>query len=441
VTMSEYLHFPFLSGASISKGPPLTSQDPIEQHTTRPLFDGQAIPVKTDHQKSVEVEDPKIVATQERKARAIAKKREKKKQKGDGGEGSRPATKRRKTAAHRDDSAASEATSSPEPIRTINPNNPSAAVAETAESREDRSPRESPRGSADHSVNYDTYQGDGGTETLRLGTSKDLFEKAANADTEVVQSPPSPRDALYGNAEAGKSSRKRPVYAPNWTIHQRCCLDTPMWYRELMVHLAPPAAQEESNALNNSIALEKAWFSLAQGALAQTDILERFETLQANFDELSESHAECGDLAGKLVQTRLRASEDRNRELSQVNKDQTLRIKELLTTLAMKDYARVYAKRLNVEHAREKEKLGKGLAEERSKESLLELIGRMEGFDVHADTKMKFEYDKLFERQYPYVEKISCGFRHSVSDLLKVYPDSPPFEQAPQTSAHNQPHD
>ncbi|GKD94554.1 hypothetical protein Tco_1374391, partial [Tanacetum coccineum] len=30
VTMSEYLCFPFLSGASISKGPPLTSQDRVE---------------------------------------------------------------------------------------------------------------------------------------------------------------------------------------------------------------------------------------------------------------------------------------------------------------------------------------------------------------------------------------------------------------------------
>ncbi|GJY81627.1 hypothetical protein Tco_0494378 [Tanacetum coccineum] len=185
----------------------------------------------------------------------------------------------------------------------------------------------------------------------------------------------------------------------------------------------------------------------------------------------------------------LAASESRNRELSQVNKDQALRIKELEDTLARKDSALVYAERLNVERAQEKEKLvsqlartekekydcvrkllptvverlfqsheykqslsgpfnlaiqagwGKGLAEERSEEDLLELMGRMEGFDVHADTKMKVEYDKLFERQYPYVEKISRGFRHSVSDLLKVYPDSPPSGQAPPASAPNQPQD
>ncbi|GKF06044.1 hypothetical protein Tco_0036712, partial [Tanacetum coccineum] len=74
---------------------------------------------------------------------------------------------------------------------------------------------------------------------------------------------------------------------------------------------------------------------------------------------------------------------------------------------------------------------GKGLAEERSEEDLLELIGKMEGFDPYADKKMTVEYDKLFEQRYPYVEKISHGFRHSVSDFLKVYPDSPPHGQAP----------
>nr|GFC81756.1 hypothetical protein [Tanacetum cinerariifolium] len=109
--------------------------------------------------------------------------------------------------------------------------------------------------------------------------------------------------------------------------------------------------------------------------------------------------------------------------------------------LARKDSALVYAERLNAERAQEKEKLvtqlsktkmvkfecipgwGKGLNEERSGEDLLALMSRMEGFDVYADKKMRVEYDKLFEKKYPYVEKIS--------NLLRVYLDSPPFGQAP----------
>ncbi|GKD06623.1 hypothetical protein Tco_1181597 [Tanacetum coccineum] len=510
VTMSEYLRFLFLSGASISKGPLLTSQDRIEQHTSRPLPAGQPIPEKIDHQKEVEVEDPKIVAARERKARVAAKKKKRKRQGGDDREGSRPVTKRKKMIAYKDDDGASEATSSPEPIRTVNPNKPSAVVAKTAESREDRSPSESPYGSADHSVhNYsDAHQGDGGAGPFQLETSGRAITHVA---TEVVQPTPSPWNIFHTLETTQPASPQRAIPRDTFGV------DTPMWYRELMTHLAPPAAQEESNALNNPRALERAWFALARGALAQTDILERFETLQTNFDELAESHAECGDLAGKLVQARLdiqhssdlynslsdqfkmfriehegyagrlEASESRNRELTQANKDQTLRIKELEDTLAKKDSALVYAERLNVEKAHEKEKLvsqlartekekydcvrkllptvverlfqsheykqslsgpfnlaiqagwGKGLTEERSEEDLLELMGRMEGFDVHADTKIKVEYDKLFERQYPYVEKISRGFRRSVSDLLKVYPDSHPSGQTPPASAPNQP--
>ncbi|GJX57154.1 hypothetical protein Tco_0287051, partial [Tanacetum coccineum] len=405
VTMSEYLRFPFLSGASISKGPPLTSQDKIEQHTVRPLLTDQPIPEKTAHQKEVEVEDPKI--------------------------------------------------------------------------------------------------GDGRAGTLQLETSDRAI---THVDTEVVQPTPSPRNTFYssettrpvsplranqqGNVEAGESSRRSSLYVPDWSIPQRCRLDTPMWCRELMTHLAPPAAQEESNALNNPTALERAWFALARGALAQTDILERldmrhssdlYNSLSDRFKAFSSEHEGCSG--------RLEASESRNRELSQANKDQTLQIKELEDTLARKDSALVYAERLNVEQAQKKEKLvsqlartekekydcvrkllstvverlfrshgykqslsgpfnlaiqarwGKGLAEKRSEEDLLELMERMEDFDVHADTKMKVEYDKLFERQYPYVEKISRGFRHYVSDLLKVYPDSPPSRQAPPASAPNQPQD
>ncbi|GKG20416.1 hypothetical protein Tco_0380217, partial [Tanacetum coccineum] len=132
---------------------------------------------KTDHQKEVEVEDPKIVAIRERKA---------------------------------------------------------AAAAETAESREDRSPWASPRGLADHSVhNYlDDHHGDGGAGTLRLGTSGDLSVRVVtHVDTEVVQPSPSPRHTSkptqptsplrtiqQGNAEASESSRRGSLYLPDWSI-------------------------------------------------------------------------------------------------------------------------------------------------------------------------------------------------------------------------------
>ncbi|GKA09010.1 hypothetical protein Tco_0688341 [Tanacetum coccineum] len=122
----------------------------------------QSIPYKTDHQKEVEVEDPKIVATRERKARVAAKKKGDKKRDGDAGEGSRPKVKRKKVpAARRDGSAASEHVSSPEPIRTVDPTrhdvrNPPSTGVGTAESLEDHSFHIPPHDSANDSVHNNT---------------------------------------------------------------------------------------------------------------------------------------------------------------------------------------------------------------------------------------------------------------------------------------------
>ncbi|GKE18741.1 hypothetical protein Tco_1426318 [Tanacetum coccineum] len=51
---------------------------------------------------------------------------------------------------------------------------------------------------------------------------------------------------------------------------------------------------------------------------------------------------------------KLEVLENRNSELSQVNKDQALQIKELGDELAKKDSALVYVKRINAERAQEK---------------------------------------------------------------------------------------
>nr|GEV38980.1 putative reverse transcriptase domain-containing protein [Tanacetum cinerariifolium] len=140
------------------KGSAITNQDLRAQHIVPPLLAGQAIPDKTDHQKEVEMTDPKIVATRERNARASAKKREKKKRGPDEGEGSLPHGKRKKTSvARRDSSAASEHVSSLEPIRMaypagLNMENPSGGTVNIAESYGDQSLHASHHDSANHSV-------------------------------------------------------------------------------------------------------------------------------------------------------------------------------------------------------------------------------------------------------------------------------------------------
>ncbi|GJT75733.1 hypothetical protein Tco_1042458 [Tanacetum coccineum] len=135
------------------------------------------------------------------------------------------------------------------------------------------------------------------------------------------------------------------------------------------------ADKTKSNALTNPIALERAWFSLARWAMAQANNLERFENLQDDYTKLAEA---------------LRMSDTLEVELDK------------------KDSALVYAERISVDRAAEKEKLVTQLSQ-----------AEIEKFDCIR---------KLLPimKEYPYVKKIASGFCHSVADLLKAYPDPAP---------------
>nr|GFC91275.1 hypothetical protein [Tanacetum cinerariifolium] len=130
----------------------------------------------------------------------------------------------------------------------------------------------SPPNSGDHRLRLGSFINQSGRE---LNTDKIKVFPSSQADHSAHHSPVAerilylPRTILHGlHTDEGESSRSRDVYVPEWTIPQRSHVDSPMWCRELMVHLAPLTAQEESNALTNPIALERAWFNLARWAMA-----------------------------------------------------------------------------------------------------------------------------------------------------------------------------
>nr|GEW07405.1 hypothetical protein [Tanacetum cinerariifolium] len=310
----------------------------------------QVIPDKTDHQKEVEVEDPKIVAISERKARAAAKKREKKKRVANEGEDG--------------------------DFYWSRGENPFGTAAATAESREDRSP---PCDSANHSFHNDTdVRGDEGTNSLRLGSFVDQSGRNLNTiQTEVFQSSPGDHFVHPNPTDTRIDSLTRSV--PRGNIEEGESSQSPAYY---------------------------------------ADMLERFENLQADYDKLAETHAECEEAVQKLVDARLALEHN-----SRLYLDMSEQFKKV------KDEHASCTERLQMLEDRN---IGwaKGLTEECSEEDLLELMSRMENFDAYANKKMYVEYDKLFEKRYPFAEKISRSFCHIVSDLLKVYPVSPTSEQA-----------
>ncbi|GJV24540.1 hypothetical protein Tco_1377235 [Tanacetum coccineum] len=68
------------------------------------------------------------------------------------------------------------------------------------------------------------------------------------------------------NVEEGESSHSAAIYVLEWTIPRRCRVDTTKW-----------------------------------GAMAQTDMLERFENLLEDYNRLADSHAECSNTVRNLV--------------------------------------------------------------------------------------------------------------------------------------------
>ncbi|GJU95123.1 hypothetical protein Tco_1319879 [Tanacetum coccineum] len=178
VTMSEYLRFPFLDGATIEQGDVLSARDAITSHTTGPLLVNQSLPEKTARLKEVEIPDPKIVAIRERKARAAAKKRAERKRAAGGEGGSKGKPKRRKTSAVRaEEEDSTEEASSASPLRTVAPN-PSFLLkdvddAGTAESRGDEHVsvpyHDSANTTHNHTVDHDESFGESNRGTCETG--------------------------------------------------------------------------------------------------------------------------------------------------------------------------------------------------------------------------------------------------------------------------------
>ncbi|GJV21593.1 hypothetical protein Tco_1370613 [Tanacetum coccineum] len=288
VTMSEYLRFPFLDGATIDQGDALSARNPITQHTTGLLPVNQFPPEKTSKLKEVETSDPKI-------------------------------TKRRKVSAVRaEEEDSTEEASSASPLQAMAPN-PSFLLkdvddAGTAESREDEHVSIPLHDYANTSIhNYAKDHNESFNESEGHGLAMTETIETHHANKTRLTETPIPTPNLYrpcsvvvlfldgDHADGVESSRPASVYIPEWTIHRRSRVDTPEECRELLTHLAPPAVREEMNAYDHNTAMERAWFSIARKAMAQTDALLRFEALYNAHLALKER---CEDVTRQLVSTR-----------------------------------------------------------------------------------------------------------------------------------------
>ncbi|GJV44053.1 hypothetical protein Tco_1428589 [Tanacetum coccineum] len=342
VTMSEYLRLPFLSGMTIEAGEALTEQNVIPQHTTTPLSADEQVPEKTDSQQRVEASYPKIVATRIRKANAATIRKADKNRESEGAGGSEGSSKRHKPSSgpgEGDKEKSSDHIPCPTPLRTVvavtsdvsrgdNAISPTqtqrdnlveipahdSANTITRPSEEHHDEHSGVLGNRDGNFDDDVDEeidigGPGGhvSDTSERGVVKpELVPTAAacpdDGKSTAHDETPMPDPFPKGVGADGAGSLLPPsLFVPTWGIHQRSRVTTPEECRDLMVNLIPPGVQEEMNLLDNNVVLDRAWFSLARGAMAQAHALSQFESLYDTHHALQESHE---TMRGQLVRTR-----------------------------------------------------------------------------------------------------------------------------------------
>ncbi|GKB76946.1 hypothetical protein Tco_0943841, partial [Tanacetum coccineum] len=427
VTMSEYLRLPFLSGMTIEAGEALTEQNVIPQHTTTPLSADEQLPEKTASQQRVEASDPKIVATRIRKANAAAKRKADKNRESEGAGGSQGSSKRRKPSSgpgEGDKEQSSGHIPCPTPLQTGDnlleiPAHDSANTT-TRLYEEHHDEHSWVLGNRDGNFDDDVDEEidlEGPDRHVSDTTERVVIETESiptaatrpdNGKSIAQEETPMPDPPPQGvGADGAGSSLPPSLFVPSWGIHQRSRVTTPEECRDLMVNLIPPGVREEMNLLDNNVVLDRAWFSLARGAMAQAHALCQFEslydthhalqeslettrgqlvrtredfnvvqnfynTLSGKHRQLRDEHAQCSEglavvqterdsLMATSAEQALRIKE-LEQKLKSVDEVHSSSVKDLESQLAHKDSALVYAERISGERLSENEGLRAQLA-------------------------------------------------------------------------------
>ncbi|GKC31498.1 hypothetical protein Tco_1038792 [Tanacetum coccineum] len=409
-SMSQFLKFPMAGGVRVVKGTTLAANEVIPQHTTPPLPLGSQIPEKSDHQKVVEVENERVLAAK-RKAQ-VAKDRAAGKRAVT--EGASQQTKRKKTT----------------PL--------SFALSDSKADESNRS-------------GFGTHH-----SASPLNTIIPMKSNPSDEGTHPVRSKPGPTHA------SGSTGYK--VSSTSGGSHR----------------LAFPARHpggDDAAPAGGMRALQRSWFELGRGALAQIDMLQRYKVLNEDYGELFESHRSCqyvhlgcvGKEAGltkKLVAVEKARDglldRDREREecIKQLEADLasktssfaeaegvvgTLKgdlerltmdlsytdivrhnyVRQLLPTVVQRllssgEYKKSLTDVFNLAIAAG---WSEGVKETCSEEEAQAFLATAVDYDSACKETFMFEFDSLFDKSYPYVEKLVESFRLPLGDLQNLWPE------------------
>ncbi|GJS86117.1 hypothetical protein Tco_0752658 [Tanacetum coccineum] len=251
-----------------------------------------------------------------------------------------------------------------------------------------------------------------------------------------------------------------------WSLTTHSILNDVESCRDMMINLATPAVRDQQNWLSDYQALQLSWFELGRRALAQIDILWRYEALNEDYGELYESHWSCQGVSDRLTETqnqlldtvqsqnqlsedhkvlqqvhlgcvekeanlteKLDAMEKERDDLLEKDREREERIRQLEADLASKTSSLTEAKgvvstlkgdleRLTVDlsHA-EIVRHNYGVIAACSEEEAKAFLATAADYDSACKTTFMSEFDSLFNKSYPYMEKLAESFQLPLGDL------------------------
>ncbi|GKC61747.1 hypothetical protein Tco_1089345, partial [Tanacetum coccineum] len=275
-SMSQFLKFLLAGGVCVGKGIALVADEVIPQHTTQHFPSGSQIPEKSDHQKVVEYENERGLAAK-RKTQAA---RDKTTGKRSAAEGTFRRTKKKK-GSHLtftlDESEGDDSTALVlEHTILLHLSIPSFWMMLTL--RPTKAHRHA-SGSSGHVVSFS------------FGGSARLAFPKRNPD-----------------GDGAGSSLRGDVVPPTlfilaWNLKTHSILNDAEFCQDMMINLATPAARDQHSRLSDYQALQRSWFELGRGALAQINLLQWYKALNDDYGELYESQCSSGDILDRLTET------------------------------------------------------------------------------------------------------------------------------------------
>ncbi|GKB87826.1 hypothetical protein Tco_0960098 [Tanacetum coccineum] len=423
------------NGIPVGKGNSLTENEAIVQHTTPSFLAGALIPENYGHQKVVEHEDAKSEADNPNRS----------------GFGTHNSASPLNTIIPRDTNLIFGGSNLALESITRTEDDTCNSLNNTKNKNEVNSPHSASSPHSEHSLrsqhsahsDEDTHahsggdglyhdEGDGQARRRTSGSTGHVVSSFFGDSGRHVFPQRNPGGDGIGSSIRVNVSPPAP-FVLDWNLTTHSILNDVESCRDMMINLATRIVRDQQNRLSDYKALQRAWFKLRLGALAQINPLQRYEALNDDYGELYQSHRYCKDVSDRLTNTQNQLVDvirsrnilsDDHKTLQQehlgcVSKESALTEKLLLPTfvqrlLSSDEYKKSFSDVFNQAIAAG---WSEGMKAELSDEDAEAILATAGDYDPECKSTFMLAFDALFVKRYPYVEKLAESFRLLLGDL------------------------